>query len=139
MEGARIFGVVSQSGGRRQVAYLRKTLPITDEVLHLADPVRPPEVFRIAAFCAGAACQHFDGVDCRLAKRTVALLAPVVDRLPACEIRPHCRWWRQEGVAACLRCPQVITENWNPTESEVAAAGDEPSPGALPMSLRESI
>jgi hypothetical protein len=33
----------------------------------------------------------------------------VVDQLPACNIRAECRWFRQEGRAACLRCPQIMT------------------------------
>jgi len=42
---------------------------------------------------------------------------PVVeDNLLACAIRRDCRWWLQEGKSACLRCPQVVTDNYMPTE-----------------------
>jgi hypothetical protein len=30
--------------------------------------------------------------------------------LPACNVRKSCRWFRQEGVAACRVCPEVITD-----------------------------
>ena len=51
----------------------------------------------------GHACGHFDGRDCpRLATRVVQLLPPVVDGVPPCHLRPDCRWWQQEGKAACL-------------------------------------
>jgi hypothetical protein len=40
----------------------------------------------------------------------------VVDALPACAIRPACRWWQQEGKAACQRCPQVVTQAYAPSE-----------------------
>ena len=49
--------------------------------------------------------------------------APVVGALPRCAIRPTCRWFRQEGREACLRCPQVATELRNPSELELAVAG----------------
>jgi hypothetical protein len=62
---------------------------------------------------------HFDGHDCRLATRLVQLLPAVVDRLPPCHVRPDCRWWQQEGKAACLRCPQVVTDWAQPPEQLV--------------------
>jgi len=42
--------------------------------------------------------------------------------LPPCRIRQSCRWWLQEGKAACFRCPQVVTDDYNPSEimAEVA-------------------
>src|SRR6266436_4777410 len=52
---------------------------------------------------------HFDGTDCPLATRLVQLIPAVVESLPACRIRPHCRWFLQEGSAACRVCPQVVT------------------------------
>jgi hypothetical protein len=116
MEGSVVFGVADEVGGHPLVAYLAEPQPVTDEVLALAGPVAPTEVFRFAAPCAGHGCQHFDGSHCRLATRVVQLLPRAVDRLPPCPIRSGCRWWRQEGVAACLRCPEVISETCNPSE-----------------------
>ena len=43
-------------------------------------------------------------------------LPDVVEQLPPCSIRSNCRWWQQEGRAACIRCPQVITDNYSPSE-----------------------
>jgi hypothetical protein len=37
------------------------------------------------------------------------MLPEVVDSLPACNICRDCRWFRQEGRAACMRCPQIVT------------------------------
>jgi hypothetical protein len=123
MEGSRVFGVlVGEAGLGPRVGYLAETLPVTDEVLALADPVAPTEIFRIGAPCAGGACRHFDGSECRLATRIVELLPPVVAGLPACRLRPECRWWQQEGKAACLRCPAVVTETYDPPEPLCRAA-----------------
>jgi hypothetical protein len=106
------------------VAYLTRPEPVTDEVLALAAPFPPTTVFRFAAPCAESACVHFDGTDCRLAGRIVEHLSVAVDLLPACAVRSRCRWWQQEGRAACLRCPAVAT---NPL-----AAGDDLRKAAQP-------
>jgi hypothetical protein len=105
-----------------RVAYLPEIQPVTAEILALAQPVTPTEVFRFAASCAEKECVHFDGVNCRLAQRIVQGLPEVTDTLPPCRVRQSCRWWLQEGKAACFRCPQVVTDDYNPSEimTEVA-------------------
>lgn len=121
-EGSVVFGVVGGTVDAPRVAHLAAPQPVTNEVLALAHPVKPTEVFRVAAPCAGTVCKHFDGTDCRLAKRIIHMLPPVVEVLPPCRIRPTCRWWQQEGKAACLRCPQIVTETYHPTEQVRRAA-----------------
>lgn len=115
-EGSVVFGVVGGTVEAPRVAYLKEPQPVTDEILALSGPVTPTEVFRFAAPCSQSRCQHFDGTDCRLVKRIVGMLPTVVDALPACQLRPNCRWWQQEGKAACLRCPQIVTKTYNPSE-----------------------
>ena len=114
MEDAVAFGVVTGTSEEPRLAYLSEPQPVTDELLALSEPVKPTEVFRFAAPCAGRACRHFDGAACRLAQRVTRLLPTVVDKLPPCRLRPRCRWWRQEGEAACLRCPMIVTEVKHP-------------------------
>ena len=121
MEGLVVFGVRDETAAHEhgqgpRVGYLAEDLPVTEDVLALSGPLAPAEIFRFAAPCAGGACRHFDGSDCRLATRIVTLLPPVVAGVPPCPIRSDCRWWKQEGKAACLRCPQVITERYDPPE-----------------------
>ncbi|WP_243902646.1 nitrogen fixation protein [Aetokthonos hydrillicola] len=111
-----VFGVVGGTVEKPHVAYLKQPQPVTDELIAKATPITPSEIFRTAAACATKACQHFDGGDCRLAIRIVKNLPEVVEELPACSIRRDCRWWKQEGKAACTRCPQVITDNYNPSD-----------------------
>jgi hypothetical protein len=112
--GARVFGVVGGRADAPRVGYLTATQPVTPELLALAGPVEPTEVFRIAAPCAGSACSHFSDGNCQLATKIVQLVPEIVglERLPACRIRRHCRWWAQEGGAACRRCPLVVTETF---------------------------
>lgn len=116
MTGSVVFGVVGGTLDAPRVGYLATPLPTTPELLALSGPVEPTEIFRFAAPCAGSACRHFDGSTCRLAARTVELMTPVVDQLPPCRVRPECRWWLQEGKDACLRCPQVVTQAYAPSE-----------------------
>jgi hypothetical protein len=131
------FGVVLGSVEQPRVAFLEQTLPVTVELLALAGPVAPTEVFRFAAPCAGRACQHFDGTNCRLATRIVERLPAAVNRLPECAIRPACRWWLQEGDEACFRCPLVATESHGAAEIaeplRVAADPTTPIRSLLPI------
>lgn len=117
-----VFGIVAGAIAAPRVAYLKQPLPITDEVMAKASPVTPAEIFRTAASCAESGCQHFDGKDCRLAMRIVEKLPAVVEQLPPCSIRRDCRWWQQEGKAACMRCPQIITDNYSSSEQLRQAA-----------------
>jgi hypothetical protein len=130
MEGAEVFGIVGGTAEEPRVVYLETPLPADAELLALAEPVDPLEVFRFGAPCAGTGCQHFDeGEDkCRLVERVVTQLPVVSSIAPPCKFRPRCLWWRQEGPAACARCPAIVTSSHNPTEllAEVAApAGPE--------------
>ncbi len=127
MAGSVAFGVVGGTPAAPRLAHLARTLPVTDELLKLSDPVKPTEVFRFAAPCAGNACQHFDGTDCRLATRIVQILPAVTGDLPPCQLRPACRWWQQEGKAACLRCPQIVTEV-HPLSEDLRRAADPHTP-----------
>ncbi|MBH8553538.1 nitrogen fixation protein [Nostocaceae cyanobacterium CENA357] len=110
-----VFGLVGGKVTEPRVTYLKQPLPVTNELLAKANPVTPTEIFRTAAPCASKNCQHFDGQDCRLATRVAEKLPAVVKELPPCSIRRDCRWWQQAGKAACLRCPQIITDNYNPS------------------------
>lgn len=108
-----VFGVIGGTVDKPHVTYLPQSQPITDDLIAMSAPVTPTEILRTAAPCAALGCQHFDGTDCRLAKRIVEQLPTVSEQLPPCSIRKDCRWWQQEGKAACMRCPQVITDNYS--------------------------
>jgi len=122
MEGARVLGVISGSAEQSQVAYLNSNVPVTAGLLAAAAPLKPTEVFRFAAHCEENKCRHFDGSHCQLATRIVQILPVVTDGLPPCLIRAECRWFQQEGKAACMRCPQVVTESYEPDEDFKRAA-----------------
>ena len=109
MNGAAVFAIIQGTAEEPRAAYLDKAVPLTAEIAALAAPVSTTEVFRMSAPCAANGCSHFGRGRCSLAGRLVQLVTPVVVTAPPCMLRPNCMWWLQEGVAACLRCPQVVT------------------------------
>jgi hypothetical protein len=92
-------------------------------------PVTPTEVLRFKATCIEAKCVHFKHRQCTLVSRMLAALEPVMSTLPPCQIRSSCRWFRQAGNDACMRCPQVVTSYAGPSDKlqDLAVAGHESS------------
>jgi hypothetical protein len=131
MDGASVFGLVQGTATAPRVAYLDRIIPLTPAIAATAAPVAPTEVFRIGAPCASAGCQHFDDGRCRLAVKLVRMLPAAVVHAPPCALRPHCMWWRQEGVAACVRCPQIVTR-MHGASAELLAAADPATPVQRP-------
>lgn len=113
MDRCRVLGLVQWKGTTPRLEYLNEPVPATPEVLAMSAPLKPTEVFRLAATCAEHQCPHFDGQDCRLATRIVQILPAAVEHLPPCIIRQECRWYSQEGGAACLRCPEITTVSYD--------------------------
>ena len=120
MENTVVFGVIEGTVQDPRTSYLIKPQPLY-KIANLSEPVKPTEVFRIAASCAEHQCVHFDGNKCKLAQK-IAKLDAIVEVLPPCSIRTDCRWWQQEGVKACLRCPVIVTEHYQPSEELCHAA-----------------
>lgn len=123
MDNCRVLGVVQHDAPKPMLLYLKEPVPATPDVLAMAAPLRPTEVFRLSATCATHKCPHFDGTDCQLATRIVKMRQPAVDALPPCVIRKDCRWFSQEGGAACLRCPEVTTVTYDLSPETQAVSG----------------
>jgi len=123
MVGAVAFGIVGGSAEHPLVSYLDRPQPVTPELLALAKPVEPTEVFRFAAPCAKDACQHFDGANCQLARKLAQNMPSPIHRLPPCRLRPSCRWWHEQGPLACFRCPLVVTTDYG-AAAELREAAD---------------
>jgi hypothetical protein len=118
-----VFGVqTTTADNQRRVGYLTETLPVTEALIDSLGEASTAEVLRVAAPCMHGSCAHFEGGACALAERVTRMLLPVVGALPRCAIRPSCRWFREQGPAACVRCPQVVTNSHvgNGVPAEVA-------------------
>ena len=120
----RIFGMMTGTPGAVRLGYLTEALPVTEDLIALAGPNDPASVFRIAARCATGGCKHWKDNGCSLAERVVEGLPVVVNALPACQIRSTCRWFRQKGKDACLRCPGIIRDIPNATDLQKEVADD---------------
>jgi hypothetical protein len=125
-----VLGVVARDGAAPRLAYLEERVPVTPEILAAAAPAAVAEVFRLSARCEESKCTHFDGARCQLAVRITQMMPEVTATLPPCNIRRECRWFRQEGRAACLRCPQIVTGNPEANDRLKVVAGmpDEATP-----------
>jgi hypothetical protein len=121
-EGAAVFAIIQGTAAEPRAAYLDRLVPLTPEIAASTAPIRPTEVFRVSGPCAACACQHFDNGRCSLANRLVQLVSPVVSGAPPCALRLGCMWWLQEGIEACLRCPQVVTQMYGANASLVRAS-----------------
>jgi hypothetical protein len=113
MDNCQVLGVVQRDGPAPRLVYLNQPVPATQQILDLAAPLKPTEVYRLSATCAEGKCPHYDGSDCQLATRVVQILPAVVDTLPPCIIRKDCRWFSQEGGAACKRCTEISTVSYD--------------------------
>lgn len=120
---AVVFGIVGGTAEQPLVGYLDSPLsPAVDSRLSCPRGVLPTEVFRFAAPCVHGRCQHHRPTGCTLANRVVAGLGETVVGSPECSIRSHCLWWSQEGTAACLRCPGIVTTRLSPSTAEARAS-----------------
>jgi len=111
-----VIGVVGRQDGKPHVSLLTEAVSVHAVAHLIPDTIPMTEVLRLAAPCAERHCSHFNEQRCTLATRIVSRLSPVVNRLSPCALRPSCRWWRQEGPAACHRCPQIVTEPLQPSD-----------------------
>jgi len=133
-----LIGVVtSHSEGPRMVP-TETAMPVTPEILKMAEPVSPSEVFRFASSCRAGKCPHFENEKCQLAVRSVVLLEPVADDLPKCPIRSLCRWFRQEGPEMCRRCPQIVTDQFKPYDQMIQIVYGTDPPPANPVAAPEN-
>jgi hypothetical protein len=122
MPGSRVLGVIREVDGQAFLHHLADPVAVTPAVLALAGDAPLSEVFRFTAPCAASACSHFDGHDCRLAAKIVEAVPYRATSLPPCSLRRDCRWHAQEGMAACLVCPLLLSETADPSPELAYAA-----------------
>ena len=113
LRGSVVFASIENQSPGQGVAFLRSSFPVSEgTMLALAGGMlHANQMFRFAAPCEQAGCTNWSGTRCRVAERLVQILPVASIELPACVIRPDCRWFAQEGKSACMRCPQVVTNS----------------------------
>lgn len=110
--GALLLGVV---GGDKKVSLLSPPIPVNDEFVEAVNAAGEPEKrFRFAGKCAKSGCGQWTGTSCGVMDELAManhLLEIINENLPACAIRPDCRWYSQEGAKACIICPHIVTQS----------------------------
>jgi len=109
---ATVFlGMITPHG---RVAYVTPAIPaqVVLDGLDSADPVESR--YRFAGPCVTSSCGFWTGDHCGLGKKLVESYAqtgePAVE-LPKCAIRRTCRWFAEQGAAACSPCSYVVTDS----------------------------
>lgn len=108
--GTIMLGIVMRDG---RVAFSSDQLVVTDEFVKIASEGRAPEKrFRFAGPCVKTGCGQWKEGRCGVIDSVMKYAASDYNEaeLPACSIRPQCRWFGQNGAQACSVCPDVITD-----------------------------
>lgn len=108
--GSSLLAIVGSDG---RLAHLSPTIPVDEAFVAAASRHGAPEArMRFTAPCLEAGCAQWTGSSCGVIEQVLATGAheDQPTRLPRCEIRSGCRWYRQEGGAACRVCPLVLTD-----------------------------
>jgi len=124
---ALLLGIVNGDG---TIWPLQQPVRIDREFVEIANRGRRPEKrFRFASPCVQSACQQWSGSRCGVIDLCAADVRSENHPLARewqCPIRSDCRWFHQNGRAACEVCPEVITD-----ASESWAQGDRLNAGDL--------
>ena len=107
-EGNLLLGIVGREG---RVELLPEPMEIDQAFVQIAHQGREPrQRFRFTSPCAQGACVQWREGRCGVGDQMIKLVTPEeLDRpLPACVIRPQCRWYLQSGPNICHICPEVI-------------------------------
>ena len=109
-EGAVLLGVVGSDG---RVGYLKQRVHVDSDFVRIAREGRSPEKrFRFSLPCVQSGCGQWKEGRCGVPDKVLPQTrAPELhEKLPACTIRPECRWFAQEGASACVGCSEVVTD-----------------------------
>lgn len=105
--GAILLGMQGADG---RMVPLRTAMPVDGGFLAAAGP-RPEARMRFAAPCVQGACAQWTGHACGVIQRVLDHLGvPAAPALRPCLIRATCRWFSEQGAAACGVCDLVVTD-----------------------------
>jgi len=97
---------------KKDLQYLEETEPITVVMIDELKLSSTSTSLRAAMPCATKGCINWDGSRCSVPDQMNYLLKEKIKPNPilSCAIRTSCRWYAQEGIAACSICPLVVTD-----------------------------
>ncbi|WP_375444061.1 hypothetical protein [uncultured Fibrella sp.] len=110
-EGSQLLGLVKPDGG---ISLLAEPIAVTPDFVEAATAAGPAEErFRFVNKCVEKGCAKWGAGGCSVVAGALKRIQAAQEAiLPSCGIRPSCRWFMQEGAAACHVCPQVTYLNY---------------------------
>lgn len=108
--GSSLLAIVGSDG---RLAHLSPPIPVDETFVAAASRHGAPEArMRFTAPCLEAGCAQWTGSSCGVIEQVLAsgVQEEQPAKLPRCAIRSGCRWYRQEGGAACRACPLVLAD-----------------------------
>jgi len=135
LDGAMILGVIERQADGQRVSYLEQPAKVTEGTIaaFAGAAILPTDLFRFSAPCMHGSCSNWTGNNCRVVERLVQILPAVTAQLPKCKLRPMCRWFSEHGGAACMRCPQVRTDDKELEAALRRGPAEIPLPPARPL------
>ena len=112
-EGAVLLGVINNNG---TLGYITNKTEVTGELYdEILKKAAPEKHFRFSNQCIESGCRQWQSGKCSVIKKIMSdnEELELEQQLPACSIRPSCRWYYQEGAKACSFCPYIITDMVN--------------------------
>jgi hypothetical protein len=106
--GNLLIGIVQNNG---VIASIRPALQVDDDFVRKAHDASnsPPETrFRFAGPCVSTSCEQWAQGRCTVGDAVAQELPGGDSHLRACVIRSTCRWWAQNGPAACHSCSGIV-------------------------------
>jgi hypothetical protein len=106
-----LLGVVGRDG---RIHYVSPALPLDDDFRVAASRRgKTGARLRLSGPCLESGCQQWTGSRCGVIEDVLEETADVdLDtELRPCTIRRDCRWFAQQGAAACHVCPLVVTDS----------------------------
>lgn len=116
--GATLLGVLGRDG---RMVPLRTAMTVDQDFVAATGP-RPEARMRFAHACVKGHCAQWTGHRCGVIEKVLGHLGvPEPAPLPPCLIRATCRWFAEQGAAACGVCDLVVTDTAAPA-AETAGA-----------------
>jgi len=106
--GSTLLGIRGPGG---RIIYTPNMPPLDEELADAFAANGGSAAYRFAEPCVEHQCGHWSDGTCGVARATVASSVHATDGLPHCSIRVACRWFAQEGRAACYACPVVVRDD----------------------------